>query len=686
MTVRATSIASLVALAVACGGGGPDLASIPDQITAVGEELVVEIRAEGDHNIRYGYESSQRDLADRATLATRPDGSAVWTFRPDASDVGAIVVDFKAVDASGTSTESVLIDVRSAIGNATLPVFRRPMGSGTVLDGDKRCIDVAIEVTDQDSTEVELTVQRPVIEGGELLQETGFEAVWHWCPTPAQRATRDRYLLTIAADDGDNPPAIKRYQIILRDHGKPACAGAEPVIVHEAADQVTLNDIQVVAQVDDDQGLKGAPLLYYSLVPPGDPIDLSTMTQLTMESMGFIDRGGTFQAQVPNPLVDAPPGSSQTIYYVLVAEDNDDAAGDCDHVVLERFEMQVSTPGGAGDLGLCSPCSADDQCGDAGDHCLRVGLEGDSFCFRDCAGGCPDGYVCSAEELTSVNGATGRQCVPIDERCDASDGCRADAAEPNDSRLQAQPLNAGISGRICPLGATASEEDWFSLDLTSDSDVGLDLDGLGDLDIDLALYDENGILIAAAESAAASEIIGECLPRGRYYVRVYSYFAGSNDYTLRATTADSSCPEAWWGECREDASEDDDDRTSARQADVDAVYRSRGNQICTGDDDWYAVYLYQGETLYGTLDFRLRGSAGDLDLLIYDDRGTLMTPCLESAPAGCSDNGQASRSGESIYYDATYSGTHYVVVHGWGGGENSYDICLAVSSGGCPAK
>jgi hypothetical protein len=355
--IARVSIVALIA-AAACTEGGPDVAPIEDQVTAVGEELVIEIEASGSDRMRYQFSSNHPGLPARATISTRPDGNGVWSFQPDATDVGTFVVDFEVVDATGTTVESVEIDVRSAIGNATLPVFHRPLGSGTVLDSSKSCIDVPIQVSDQDSSEVVLALAEPIIEGGMLFQESEFVGAWRWCPTPAQRASRDRYLLTIGADDDDNPAAIKRYQIILRDRAKPACDGLPPTIEHSATDVVSVNDIAVVAAVADDTGLKGAPLLYYSMTPPPEPIDLTTMTQLTMTAMGTVERGGTFRAEVPNPLFGLPPGSQTMLYYVLVAEDNDDAAGDCDHVVIERFQMRVSTPGGDGQLGLCETCSS----------------------------------------------------------------------------------------------------------------------------------------------------------------------------------------------------------------------------------------------------------------------------------------------------------------------------------------
>ena len=71
---------------------------------------------------------------------------------------------------------------------------------------------------------------------------------------------------------------------------------------------------------------------------------------------------------------------------------------------------------------LCTPCSQDAHCGDAGDACLEIG--GGKFCGRSCAvEECPTGYVCSQQE----------QCVPENGSCDCSavnagqiKGCKAE--------------------------------------------------------------------------------------------------------------------------------------------------------------------------------------------------------------------------------------------------------------------
>src|SRR5690606_4449966 len=121
---------------------------------------------------------------------------------------------------------TITIDVRSAIGSATAPIFRRPLTTGTPLDlAKKRCLDLEIVVEDQDTAQVTIAEEEPTIEGAELTQETGQTATWRWCPSRGQEGEA-RHTLILSADDGDNPKTIKNFLIVLRGTGDGAnCPG-----------------------------------------------------------------------------------------------------------------------------------------------------------------------------------------------------------------------------------------------------------------------------------------------------------------------------------------------------------------------------------------------------------------------------------------------------------------------------
>src|SRR5690606_27237605 len=145
------------------------------------------------------------------------------------------------------------------------------------------------------------------------------------------------------------------------------------VIRHTATDIETVNGIVIEANVSDDVGIKGAVNLYYSEQRPSDPPDLGSMILLPMELESGTAIDGDWKATIPNPLADAPAGTETSLFYVIVADDNDDKGGKCDHSSIRSFEMQVINAGGTGGLGLCEPCTTDRQCGGDDDLCLSLG-------------------------------------------------------------------------------------------------------------------------------------------------------------------------------------------------------------------------------------------------------------------------------------------------------------------------
>jgi hypothetical protein len=133
--------------------------------------------------------------------------------------------------------------------------------------------------------------------------------------------------------------------------------------------------------------------------------------------------------------------------------------------------MTVTNPGGAGGLGLCEPCTADVQCGGAGDNCVRMGTSGDYFCFSGCSSDseCPSDYYCSISMYESIDGELARQCIPNDYTCvdvPPPPTCTDDYWEENDTRAVAATnpsLSEGTYSLVsCPDGV-ADDEDWFEI-------------------------------------------------------------------------------------------------------------------------------------------------------------------------------------------------------------------------------
>lgn len=674
------------------GGSPPQISPLSDKSAFVDKEFTLEIKAtdkDGDP-LKFGFRSTISDIGSRADL--RQAGNlAVFRWTPIASDIGVHSFDFTVSDGKHTAKETIAIEVTIQAGSSNAPIFRKPLGTGTTLDLTvKKCIDVDIVVEDSDSPGVTLAQDDPVIAGATLDQRDGLSGVWNWCPSKEQVTEGDRFALKLSADDGDNPPTVKNYLIVLRKTQKTDCPGQAPVIEHTPEGNISsVVDLTIDARVTDDQGIKYEPLLYYSYDKPSDPPDLAQMTQVTMLAIEGDMKDGVWAADIPNPVVGKPSGTTADVYYVLVAQDNDDKNGDCDHTTQSpstgTHHIRVTNPGGSGGLGLCKACSADAQCGSDGDLCATLGAAGKTYCFRKCSsdGDCPGDYLCSSP-ITSVNGATARQCIPKSGQCGSSTSCVDDSWEPNDTMAQAYVLPGLSTGETkglvsCP-GSFTANEDWYPIDLSNSGTMALLLDGGDSSDLDMSLVSSSGTVLARSDELGSFEYLESCQPPGTYYVRVYSWQNQKNTYSLVYDFYPESC-----ASCVDDGNEPDDNATQARIVDLQTPpFKSTTNAICPWNEDWYSVYLFAGETLYASLAFEQKGSKDDLDLILY--RGNInLTPCDETTVSGCNaTNGQSGTSNENLVWSITTAGYYYVVVRGFNGSENLYDICIGLSQSQCP--
>lgn len=697
------SLVSLTAaagwLAVGCGPGGsaPELEAVESQVVAVNQELVLLLAAtdpDGDE-LTYSFDADVPDIDGRAVispLAVGGQGEFRWT--PLAADVGVWTFDFTVSDGDHESTESAHIDVRSAVGENSAPSFLHPQGNGTTLDlDDQSCLEIDVEVLDSDSAEVRIAQDEPLIEGASLEQTAGLTAIWRWCPTEVQVAADDRYTVMLSADDGDNPRTVHPYLVVLRRATKPDCPGESPVIAHSASDQSTLVGLDLTADVSDDRGLKREPLLYYSTTQPSDPPDLGAMTQVSMALVSGDMRSGRWRAQVPNPVAGLPQGARRDLYYLIVADDDDDPAGSCDHVTempaSGAYQMTVTNPGGQGGAGLCEPCTHDVQCGGTGDHCVRIGTESEAYCTRACSSssGCPSGYSCSASPVESVGGQSARQCIPDSADCTNLGGgqCDDDSREDNDSLAQAQqkPLLASGDHDLvsCPAPAgTGDDEDWFEIATENDTRVTVTLAGGAQSDLDLALYRADGSLIASSLSYSSDEEVSACVESGFYLVRVFAWSPAENPYQLGFTRSSTTCGEI----CEADENEQDDGPGAARASNLQTGdYLSTTQSICPADDDWIEADVRTGDLLVVDLTFEQTASNEDLDVHLYAPNGTTdLTPCTPEDPGTCDlENGQSADSDEHFEFTVPAGCSpcrYYVVVRGYDGSQNLYDLSMHV--------
>ncbi len=215
-------LGAVLLVLAACGGGSPpQIHGLSDQVATVGSELVVMIDASDDTGERIDYGvHADISLQGTAMMTKTPAGMGVFRWTPLAEQIGTHTFDFTATDSNGTTTVTIQIDVRAAVGAA--PIFRQPLGTGTVLNvAQTPCADVDILVEDQDSIMVTIAQDDPVIAGAQLTIVDGLSATWHWCPTAQQVAAQNRYTLVLSADDGDNPKTVKNFVLVLGSNTTP---------------------------------------------------------------------------------------------------------------------------------------------------------------------------------------------------------------------------------------------------------------------------------------------------------------------------------------------------------------------------------------------------------------------------------------------------------------------------------
>jgi hypothetical protein len=691
-------VVTVLVLGAGCTSGSTlEFDKLSNPTAFVGSELRVDLvlkTADPHSPLRYTFEANVpalcRDGRCRAGFE-RNDKGATFRWVPRVEDVGTWDFRFHVTDGTSEYAQAVRIEVRSSIGYEGLPRFVQPLGTGTTLDLSRDdCFAFDIVIDDPDSRGVQIREVPPFIEGAELEVHDEFSATWRWCPGPDRMRAGAHRRLVLAADDGTSE-ADKEFLLVMRRPAKPECdAAAAPVIEHRPSEWTSVGDVAIVAHVTAPDGLKHAPLLYYSATDPGETPSFGRMTQLTMERASGDSTDGVWEARIPNPSTRLPAGTATNLYYVLSATSASADGAPCDlHADAPKtgaYKIQVVSPGPTAPpeedtLGPCDRCTSDVQCGEEGDLCVAMGTRGDQYCLAACAtdADCASGYTCGSTEVRSVDGTRARQCVPATGTCqaDTETSCADDSFEDNDTQaavtMSGTPLPAGDHMAVSCAGA-AADEDWYRIVLPAEGQVRATVRGDSTTDLDLALVSETGTVLAISESLRSTEEVVDCLPAGTYFLRVYAFGDGRNPYTVEWSSRAGACA----GVCRPDDHEPNDDARTATRVGSTRELRTSGS-ICSGNDDWYAIELRAGEMVGVELTFIHAEPSDDLDLHFLDASLTDWTPCTEADPSTCwALQGQSLDSNE--YWEALVEedGTYYVMVHGFDGAENDYDIRIWV--------
>lgn len=680
------------------GGAAPVFDPVGDRDAVVGRELRIEINAsdaDGDV-LSFDFRTPSQGLSANAELRTRPDGSALVAWVPTASDVGAHTLDLVASDGAHHTVESIHIEVTSA--ESRPPVIIEPRNAGTLFNPSSAepCLTIQVQVQHHDEVEVIVTKQP---ERATLVQDReGLGALWRWCPSDEERTAGGRHTVAFYATDGEQESLPKSFIIMLDSNRVPPanCGGAAPVIAHQPAD-LPAAAIRIEAAIRDDEGVKHA---YLCAGPPAAPVSELCKHAVPMALASGGPKDGRWAVELPNPREFEGGRDIDTIAYVIVAEDADGPEGACTHkttapspdaaYTISLTDETTGTP-------YCTPCEQDSQC-PATMACVQgVRSDGQHACVFTCSQSGADeecaGSVCSIYLHATADWDLVYECMPPAGayHCDTvppSSACSPDRYEDNDLRSNAATVDPGtINAVLCPAGATDGEDDYYRFELASPMLVDLKLSGPAAADLDLDLWGPTSADRWRSYGTDSTEQIKQCVTAGTYDARVFSVRnqpGSGTSYTLDLSLAPCSC-------VPDKAEPDDTDEDARLVVDIQSGHVETAQTICADDADWYYVgLLAEGRSIHTELTFTqaTRDEDLDIELWVADESGSieLLSPCLSAPGNDCTgDNGQSGTPNESFLWNVDRLGEYFIVVKGFGGSTNTYDICIGDNAAACPS-
>lgn len=249
--------------------------------------------------------------------------------------------------------------------------------------------------------------------------------------------------------------------------------------------------------------------------------------------------------------------------------------------------------------------------------------------------------------------------------------CPADPFEPNDSVAEAPSVS---TGSILGLSACGGDDDYYAVQLGAGDEITASLSfDHSEGDVDLRLLSGSGTPLRTSASSTNDEQITYAVPvSDTYYLRV-NLFAdlGSdpgNAYTMQVTVVAAPPPVP---NCNTDSLEPNNSQSNAPLI-FGGTYPSL-TACSSSDDDFYDVYLSNGEQLTVNLDFV--DAEGDLDLEILDATGAIVA------------SSASSTDDEQVVYTASSWGTYTVRVFLYSDAGNTpgntYDMTLGTTQTAC---
>lgn len=332
MNCRCGWLVPLTLLMLVLGACGEDVApNEPPTLTldvrseetyVVGDDVIL-IQATATDPDGDGVSFEVVDKPVRAELQTFAN-SALFRWDPIASDVTGDTprrLIFVATDSRGASAERV-VNVNIRAGNGT-PKFLN--ASSKLYDPDSgEPLAFDVEVRDDDSQDVELTMPAETAPAGASFTQTGPKSgEFSWDPSIEQRGVRV-HSATFVADDGQSEPVVYEVTIIFQENGgggtdpdpTQTCDADQPIVHAPLGAQRTLDDYQIEAAFSSAAAQKYDTA--YVIWTTGDPLDNS---DVDYDSRELEIDGTELRGAIPNLLLSA--GESQTVFYSLCAVDQD---------------------------------------------------------------------------------------------------------------------------------------------------------------------------------------------------------------------------------------------------------------------------------------------------------------------------------------------------------------------------
>ena len=210
-----------------------------------------------------------------------------------------------------------------------------------------------------------------------------------------------------------------------------------------------------------------------------------------------------------------------------------------------------------------------------------------------------------------------------------------DHFEPNDTFLTARTVTLGepLNGRLCPLN-----DDHFAVDLQPGQGLLVKAKTKIDAGADavvLNILGPDGVVLATGRKAEEGQAVrlARALVAGRYVVQVHGGLDTEADYEAQIAVL-PPC------QLRDDPWEDNDQAVQANPLAPESLQAPLQNlQLCPGDDDWFAVELRAGESLFVDLTADVKelpdaaDLAGALTVEVWDEKGQLWSQAI-GGPSG----------------------------------------------------